>query len=83
MSVTQPATYPFTAEKLDLSPLYSTLRKEQPLSRIQLPYGETAWLATRYEDARFVLSDPASAGTKASGVTSRACGPSPPRRTLS
>lgn len=58
MSVTQPATYPFTAEKLDLSPLYSTLRKEQPLSRIQLPYGEPAWLATRHADARFVLSDP-------------------------
>lgn len=53
-----PATYPFTAEKLDLSPLYSALRKEQPLSRVQLPYGEPAWLATRYEDARLVLSDP-------------------------
>lgn len=26
MPVTQPATYPFTAEKLDLSPLYSALR---------------------------------------------------------
>ncbi|WP_430379834.1 cytochrome P450 [Streptomyces sp. B1-3] len=58
MPVTQPATYPFAAEKLDLSPLYSALRKEQPLSRIQLPYGEPAWLATRHADARFVLSDP-------------------------
>ncbi|MEW2401845.1 cytochrome P450 [Streptomyces sp. NPDC046862] len=58
MPVTQPATYPFAAEKLDLSPLYSALREEQPLSRIQLPYGEPAWLATRHADARFVLSDP-------------------------
>jgi cytochrome P450 len=58
MPVTQPATYPFTAEKLDLSPLYSALRGEQPLSRVQLPYGEPAWLATRYADARFVLGDP-------------------------
>ncbi|WP_416966786.1 cytochrome P450 [Streptomyces sp. 4F14] len=58
MPVSRPATYPFMAEKLDLSPLYSTLRKEQPLSRVQLPYGEPAWLATRYEDARLVLSDP-------------------------
>ncbi|MDX2939566.1 cytochrome P450 [Streptomyces ipomoeae] len=58
MPVSRPATYPFMAEKLDLSPLYSTLRKEQPLSRVQLPHGEPAWLATRYEDARLVLSDP-------------------------
>ncbi|MDF3143725.1 MULTISPECIES: cytochrome P450 [unclassified Streptomyces] len=58
MPANQPATYPFAAEKLDLSPLYSDLRKERPLSRVQLPYGEPAWLATRHEDARLVLADP-------------------------
>ncbi|QNP74219.1 cytochrome P450 [Streptomyces roseirectus] len=58
MPVTEPAAYPFTAEKLALNPLYSALRREQPLSRVQLPYGEPAWLATRHEDARLVLGDP-------------------------
>jgi len=58
MTVTPPRAYPFGAEKLDLDPLYAELRREEPLSRIQLPYGEPAWLATRYEDIKVVLADP-------------------------
>lgn len=54
---TQPRAYPFTTDKLDLDPLYAQLRREEPLSWIQLPYGEPAWLATRYEDAKVVLGD--------------------------
>ncbi|RKT82837.1 Cytochrome P450 [Saccharopolyspora antimicrobica] len=59
MTTTEPRAYPFSqAEDLDLDPLYAELRRQEPLSRIQLPYGETAWLATRYEDAKIVLGDP-------------------------
>lgn len=59
MTTTEPRSYPFSeAEKLDLDPLYAQLREQEPLSRVQLPYGDTAWLATRYEDAKTVLGDP-------------------------
>ncbi|HWC79329.1 MAG TPA: cytochrome P450 [Pseudonocardiaceae bacterium] len=59
MTTTEPRSFPFgEIERLDLDPLFSQLRREEPLIRVQLPYGEPAWLATRYEDVRAVLSDP-------------------------
>lgn len=58
MPPTEPRPYPFTTEKLDIDPLYERLRREEPLSRVRLPYGEPAWLATSYQDARTVLGDP-------------------------
>lgn len=59
MTTTEPRTYPFSEpEKLNLDPFYARLREQEPLSRISLPYGENAWLATRYEDAKIVLGDP-------------------------
>ncbi|MEU6262038.1 cytochrome P450 [Saccharopolyspora shandongensis] len=59
MTTTEPRTYPFSAaDKLNLDPIYAHLREQEPLTRIQLPYGETAWLATRYEDSKIVLGDP-------------------------
>ncbi|WP_027346286.1 cytochrome P450 [Hamadaea tsunoensis] len=52
-------TYPFNNPAgLDLDPLYAQLRATEPLSRVRLPYGEEAWLATRYEDVKFILGDP-------------------------
>ncbi|MBQ0926171.1 cytochrome P450 [Saccharopolyspora endophytica] len=58
MTTTEPRTYPFNvAEALDLDPLYAQLRAQEPLSRVKLPYGEEAWLATRYEDVKVVLGD--------------------------
>ncbi|MFD0344869.1 cytochrome P450 [Streptomyces sp. NPDC127117] len=55
---TPPLPYPFTSdEPLELSPLYVGLRAG-PLCRVRLPYGEDAWLVTRYADARAVLSSP-------------------------
>ncbi|WP_223198443.1 cytochrome P450 [Solihabitans fulvus] len=53
----EPRIYPFTAEQLRLDPLYAHLRKEEPLTRVRLPFGEDAWLATRHVDARVVLGD--------------------------
>lgn len=55
----EPLSYPFNqSDTLDLDPRYDRLRAECPMARVTLPYGEEAWLATRYEDARLVLGDP-------------------------
>jgi cytochrome P450 len=52
--------YPFgdpALLRLDPYPLYEHLRREEPLCRVQMPYGEEAWLATRYKDVKMVLGD--------------------------
>ncbi|MFB7334613.1 cytochrome P450 [Streptomyces adustus] len=44
---------------LDPDPFLDELLRDEPVSRIRLPHGEGhAWLVTRYEDVRFVVSDP-------------------------
>jgi cytochrome P450 len=58
MSTSEPRAFPFGSDKLTMHPLYAYLRRNEPLSRVQLPYGEPAWLATRYEDVKRVLADP-------------------------
>lgn len=51
--------YPFNPpDRLNLDPRYAELREQEPLTRIQMPYGEEVWLATRYADVRIVLGDP-------------------------
>ncbi len=56
---TEPVTYPFNvAEGLDLDAAYVAARETPGMIRVRLPYGEPAWLATRYADARLVLGDP-------------------------
>ncbi|NSC25530.1 cytochrome P450 [Streptomyces albus subsp. chlorinus] len=40
-----------------VEPEYARLRREEPITRVTLPYGGQAWLVTRYDDVRFVLSD--------------------------
>lgn len=49
--------YPFAPRGLELDPAYAELREQQP-ARIRMPYGDCAWLVTRYEDVRAVLADP-------------------------
>jgi cytochrome P450 len=44
-------------EGLDLDAAYAAAREAPGLIRVQLQYGEPAWLATRYADARMVLGD--------------------------
>lgn len=39
-------------------PEYDRLRAEEPVRQVRLPTGDTAWLVTRYEDVRTVLSSP-------------------------
>lgn len=48
--------YPFSEpDRLNLDPRYARLRRDEPLIRVRLPYGEPAWLATRHADVRTVL----------------------------
>ena len=60
MTTSRPAhEYPFREpHELDLEPEYARLRVAEPLSRVRLPYGGEAWLATGHEDVRTVLNDP-------------------------
>jgi cytochrome P450 len=42
---------------LDLDGTYAYLREHEPLAAVQQPFGDRAWLVTRYDDVRVVLSD--------------------------
>ncbi|MBO4163573.1 MULTISPECIES: cytochrome P450 [Micromonospora] len=60
--------YPFSeAPGIDIDPVYGLLRSTEPLARVQLPYGEVSWLATRYEDVKTVLTDPRFSRAAAQG----------------
>lgn len=51
--------YPILRENPYIVPgVFGRLREEQPMSRIRMPNGDVAWLATRHADARTVLADP-------------------------
>jgi nocardicin N-oxygenase len=55
----QPRSYPFSPPcRLDLDPQYARIRANEGLVKVQPPFGRWAWLATRYEDVKTVLSDP-------------------------
>ena len=55
----EPRNYPFgEAVRLELDPTYEELREHEPVARVRLPYGGDAWLVTKYDDAKTVLSDP-------------------------
>ncbi len=57
----QPPAHPCTfdfAEALEPDPSLQRLLREDPVSRIRLPYGEAdAWLVTRYDDVKAVTTD--------------------------
>ncbi|OON81586.1 cytochrome P450 [Streptomyces tsukubensis] len=80
-----PLAYPFNStDNLNLSEAYERARDTPGLLRVRMAYGEPAWLATRYADARLVLGDArfsramglqhdeprASAGRRDSGILS-------------
>ncbi|GAA1298725.1 cytochrome P450 [Saccharothrix xinjiangensis] len=69
MTATQQVrAYPFSEEPgIDIDPLYGALRRDEPVSRVQLPFGEVSWLATRYEDVKTVLTDPRFSRAAAQG----------------
>lgn len=43
---------------MELDPVYERLRREEPVTRVRLPFGGEAWLVTRYDDAMTVMTDP-------------------------
>ncbi|MCX0269249.1 cytochrome P450 [Nocardia zapadnayensis] len=56
---TEVRRYPFGEPvRLDMDPLFTKLRREEPVCRVELPYGGEGWLVTRYEDVKLVLADP-------------------------
>jgi cytochrome P450 len=46
------------AFQADPHPVYARWRRTGPVRRVRLPSGVTAWLITRYDDARRALNDP-------------------------
>jgi cytochrome P450 len=40
-----------------MDPIFAELRETEPVSRIRLPYGGEAWLLTRHDDNRLLLTD--------------------------
>ncbi|MBP2327899.1 cytochrome P450 [Kibdelosporangium banguiense] len=42
---------------LDLAPLYEVLRRQGPVTPVTTPAGDPAWLVTRFEEVRELLSD--------------------------
>ncbi|GLW58792.1 cytochrome P450 [Kitasatospora phosalacinea] len=60
--------YPFDMTEVDVSPMYTELRTVEPMSWVQLPYGEPSWLATRYADVKLVLADPRFSRELAQGL---------------
>jgi cytochrome P450 len=53
----EPIKYPFAEPvALEVDPGYRELQSRGPI-KVQLPYGEPCWLATRYEDCRIVYGD--------------------------
>jgi cytochrome P450 len=52
-----PRTYPFSRIRLEPDPQYAELRRNEPVCRVQLPYGPPAWLVTDYLLAKSVLGD--------------------------
>jgi len=58
---------------LDPTPLYAQLRSDDPIARVQVPYGREAWLVTRYDEVKSVLGDPRLS-------RALAVGPDTPRR---
>jgi cytochrome P450 len=57
MTTGQTRAYPFEMHEIDVSPLYAKLRAQEPMSRVQLPYGEPSWLATRHADIKVMMTD--------------------------
>ncbi|WP_244200514.1 cytochrome P450 [Micromonospora arborensis] len=60
--------YPFPTRTSEVAPMYEALRRTEPVSRVQLPYGEPGWLVTRHADVRTVLSDPRFSRAVAQGL---------------
>jgi cytochrome P450 len=52
-----PRTYPFSRIRLEPDPQYAELRRNEPVCRVQLPFGPPAWLVTDYHLTKAVHGD--------------------------
>ncbi|MDF5753662.1 cytochrome P450 [Spongiactinospora sp. TRM90649] len=51
--------YPFAAGGAFYPPVeFGRLRTEEPVARVRLPSGQTAWVVSRYADVRQIMTDP-------------------------
>jgi cytochrome P450 len=74
-----PRSFPFSRrDRPVLDPTFAELRRDEPMSRVRMPYGDPAWLATRYEDIRLVMSDPRFSRRRAAGPAMPRMMPEPP-----
>lgn len=60
--------YPFDMHETSVSETYHQLQRDEPMSRVQLPFGEQAWLATKYADVKLVTADPRFSRELAQGL---------------
>ncbi|MBB1154159.1 MULTISPECIES: cytochrome P450 [Amycolatopsis] len=60
--------YPFDMHETSVSEIYHQLQRDEPMSRVQLPFGEPAWLATKYADVKLVTADPRFSRELAQGL---------------
>ncbi|HEV2372327.1 MAG TPA: cytochrome P450 [Streptosporangiaceae bacterium] len=67
-TIEQPRNFPFGGVTgIAVDPLYTWLREHEPVSRIRLAFGADAWLVTRHEDVRTVLTSPSFSRAMAAG----------------
>ncbi|MFI5611164.1 cytochrome P450 [Amycolatopsis sp. NPDC051903] len=60
--------YPFDMREISVSEQYHILQRDEPMSRVQMPFGEPAWLATKYADVKLVTTDPRFSRELAQGL---------------
>lgn len=65
-----PRSFPFPPadDPLEVEPAYAVLRTEEPVTKVVMPHGGEAWLATRYEDVKTVFTDPRLSRSVAASV---------------
>lgn len=50
-------------------PEYAEIRQNEGLSKVTMPDGSWAWIATRYDDVRAILGDPRFYGAVDAGLS--------------
>ncbi|MEV5843597.1 cytochrome P450 [Streptomyces sp. NPDC051985] len=50
--------FPWPRPRIDPPEVYGWMREERPITRVITHAGDPAWLVTRYDDVRAILSDP-------------------------